>query len=419
MTDFLQDVLAAKLILVQSDMELEKLEAAVDSVSKLLSSRPTEFSKMLLLAPGLPSVHGDAFLDDVLTLTSKEWRTIATKYPGKPTEFLKSVLWCALVKLANDETAYGRALGVTLPVIGRNLDAASEVVALWQKCVDQFQTSYEQWAEDSWSVPSAVSIPGIKLPDEATKPISASRGSVSAEQLSKFLQPAFSAQTADQSENLDNGNPHGMNVPYQWGAHAATTISKVLAGGFADALAVKIDGPDLDKLSAGIERYVEGASQRIVSAVSGQDLRTRLLWWKESEYSPSARKPWSELSDAELVIHSAIDLAKWLPDGTPPSAFHFICSALPFEISEEIDLAGWVNAAKDVSLDEIYDAPSDQWSGRYTIEILDAKAAATTTGHPFSGEHSVSPRDMLDTLLREILAIRILSQIKATRKPRV
>lgn len=419
MTDFLQSVLAAKLISVQSDPELEKLEAAVDSVSKLLSSRPTEFSKMILLAPGLPSSHGDVFLDDVLTLTTKEWRTIATKYPGKPTEFLKSVLWCALVKLANDETAYGHALGVTLPVIGRNLDVPSEVGILWQKCVDQFQKNYEQWAEDSWSVPSAILIPGIKLPDEATKPVSVSGGSVSAEKLSKLLQPAFSIHTADQSEAFDNGNPHGMNVPHQWGAHAATTISKVLAGGFASALAVKIDGPDLDKLSVGIERYVEGASQKIVSAVSGQDLRTRLLWWKESEYSPSARKPWSELSDAELVIHSVIDLAKWLPDGTPPSAFHFIRSALPFENSEKIDLAEWTTTAKDVSLNEVYDAPSDQWSGRYTIEILDAKAAATISEHPFGSDHSVSPRDMLDTLLREILAIRILSQITATRKPRI
>ena len=416
--DILQRAFSAELIkAATSDDEFEKIEAAVAKVSLLLASRPTEFLTAVYLASGSGDTES-ALLSDVYTLLKKEWRTVVTRYPGFPIQMVRAILLCAVVELADKKDDFAAAFGLLLPNVQPHLDGRNDVIAIWKDLAKQFQRSYENKAEARWSVPASIELPELELSDDASRKIETSRKGLNAQALAGALLPAFT-NSNNEGEGLEGGNPHTPQQGEPWATHAANRLASVLTGPLSQGLATNITAPDSEALASELSEHLRIVVGKLLSAVEGQDLRTRLLWWKESGYSPSGCSAYDKFDPSERILRSVADLSSWLPRHTPPSAFHFIRGALDFDDDTEVAIADLASdEAREVLVDH-NPKGNTQWEGRSLLQFLDASEGVDAGVFALKEDRMRDPHDLVEHLLREILALRILADVKPGKKPRM
>ena len=68
--------------------------------------------------------------------------------------------------------------------------------------------------------------------------------------------------------------------------------------------------------------------ERVAGATLGLELRSRLLWWKEAFYSPSARLSYRDLTAEIAAPLMAYDYQAPLPALTPVSVVAFLRETL-------------------------------------------------------------------------------------------
>lgn len=416
--DILQKAFSAELIkAATSDEEFGKIEAAVSKVALLLASRPTEYVTAVYLAAGSGEAKSN-LLTDVYTLVQKEWRTVVVRYAGFPTQMVRAILLCAVVELARKNDEFASALGLLLPNVQPHLEGKDDVIALWKDIAEEFQRSYERKAEDRWGVPTSIDLPELELSEDASREIEVSRKGLNSQSLTSALLPAFTSANND-GEALEGGNPHAPQSGAPWATHAANRLASVLAGSVSQNLAPSISAPDSKALANELADHMRTVVGRLLSAVEGHDLRTQLLWWKESGYSPSGRAVYEKFGPSEKIVRSVADLSSWLPRHTPPSAFHFIRDALEFDDEVVVtisDLAG--DEAREVLV--VHDTKTrTEWEGRSLLQVLDPSNGVGVDRFALDQDRMRDPRDLVEHLLREILASRILVDVKPAKKPRM
>lgn len=415
--DILQKAFSAELIkAATSDDEFEKIEAAVTKVSLLLASRPTEYLTAVYLASGSGETES-ALLSDVYALIKKEWRTVVTRYPGFPTQMVRAILLCAVVELADKKDDFAAAFGLLLPNVQPHLDGRDDVIAIWKDLAEQFQRSYENKAETRWGVPALIELPELELSADASRKIETSRKGLNAQALAGAILPAFTGSN-NEGEGLEGGNPHAPQQVAAWGTHAANKLATVLAGSVSQGLVTNITSPDSEALASELSEHLRIVVGKLLSAVEGQDLRTRLLWWKESGYSPSGHAAYNKFAPSERVLRSVADLSSWLPRHTPPSAFHFIREALDFGHDTEVTIADLASDKTREVLSDPNPKGKTEWEGRSLLQILDASEAVDADSFALKEDRMRDPRDFVEHLLRETLALRILADVKPSKKPR-
>lgn len=419
--DLLERYLSAQLISAQSDEELAKIESAVSRFSKVVAHRPSRFIAALYAAvvPEAPASSG--VLDEVHEVLREEWRTLASRYPGKPTELLRVICLCSLVSLATQEEYWADALGMLLPSVEPLVDRGADDAEIWQALVAEFQAKFEGRAEAEWAVPSSVDLPDLQLSEDAARSFTFTGGSINKDKLNTLILSAFVNTDPTTNEQLQDGNPNSPQQHPQWGNHAGQRLGSVLAGPMAKALQGTIEAPDTTALASQIAEYVQDALQALSSAVHGQDLRTRLIWWRESGYSPGSQRAYSSMSPEAVAIQTAIDMARWLPNRTPPSAFYFLRNSVRTFLShsdDQITLATYRDTALelDLSLDRFANEVGTDVATLF--EVLDSGSIADCSRTVFQETTRMSPEDVAVHLLREILASRILGEIKPGRKPK-
>ncbi|WP_022696791.1 GTPase-associated system all-helical protein GASH [Euryhalocaulis caribicus] len=416
--DILQKVFSAELIkTATSDEEFEKIEASVSVVAKLLASRPTEYVGALYLAAG--AGQGESpLLSEVFELVKKKWRTVVMRYPSFPTQMLRAILLCAIVKLASEKDEFAAAIGLILPNLQRYVTGKEDVIALWQYIADEFQRKYEESSERQWSVPASVKLPTLELSDEASREFEMKRKGLNSSRLASAILPALTDTDSESGEEVENGNPHQPQSGGPWARHAANEIAAVLSGPVAQGLASEISAPDTQALANELGDHLEIVVSRLLSAVVGQDMRTRLLWWKESGYSPSARSPYRNMQPVETVLHAVADLATWLPNYAPPSAFRFVHDALPFHDGAKVQIDDLLVSDASRVVSSLHGTITNQWSTRTLLEVVDPATSDSPENFLLTDLVTQDPKALVEHLLREVLALRVLSGVKPVTKPR-
>jgi hypothetical protein len=79
-----------------------------------------------------------------------------------------------------------------------------------------------------------------------------------------------------------------------------------------------------------VDEIQETVRESIQSLLTGferfaiRDAKSELLWIRMSLYSPSARRSYRELSDCDILLHSALDISRMVASCAPPSVDFFL-----------------------------------------------------------------------------------------------
>lgn len=418
--DLIEEYLNAKLISAQTEEELQKIEASVAAFAKVLAHQPTRMPAALQAVTSPDAQVCQGILDEAHALVRKEWRTIASRYPERPTELLRVVVLAAVISLARENELWADVVGLLLPTILPFLDREAKDALIWQRLIDEFQGGYERRAEKTWSVPASISLPDFELSDEVRAAVTLGGSVIDADQMRRAIAPAFTNEL--EGEALENGNPHqAQGHQPRWADHASTRLGSLLAGNYAETVRGQISGPNFEALAAELEAYIANVVERITAAVHGQDLRTRLLWWKESSYSPMSQLSYCSLTTEKAAIQAALDLGQWLPNRTPPSAFHFLRGAVDTFVAKpdkEVRLEAYQLAAADLTLSSIYSDRSGSQGAVPLTAVFDNGSVSDWSSTVFDKDTTMRPAMVAEHILREILADRILAGIKPARKPK-
>lgn len=146
--------------------------------------------------------------------------------------------------------------------------------------------------------------------------------------LLKKLEAATGPQ--NQAGQPTSGNPHWPTSNtqawvYEFSKRMADTIGEALntvAKG-SQVEPIDLSGP-LNGLSEAVSSYVDSTLKTLSAATAGLQRRTNLIWWKESLYSPSAKKSYRGMPTSTAAALMSFDLHRQVPTFSPASVAAFL-----------------------------------------------------------------------------------------------
>jgi hypothetical protein len=182
----------------------------------------------------------------------------------------------------------------------------------------------EQKAVELWRRPSART--SFRMPARSAtelKPLE--RISYRKESLAGDIEEAASQGIG----NLSLSNPRlGQNSPEAWVSSMAPAVASVIAAAVATGGNMVIDRINEARLvsSEGMKDFAATIGDKVREALAelertagGRDLRSDLLWWRQSLYSPSQRGSYRDLEFHHALLALAFDLHVLVPALTPHS----------------------------------------------------------------------------------------------------
>ena len=287
---------------------LAHLQGAISTTAEALAAgeRPRVPSTVLTAfdenTPGESSVMAGA-TDRLLA----EWPLFPNAFPTAPVEVLRTIALAGLAEAAAREPRvmqgawYTARTAVEVLTPGRWADTVAAVMGGWRGPVDAAIRA--QWVPTSAT--ASIRMPALtpiakdatigintKVRERATE-IAASGNW---QTFSQELTPAFAGLVAD-----------------------LVSVSEILAAE-AQRRAVGQVKEFATELGARLRETI-GAQEQAVAAI---ELRSTLMWWKESRYSDRLGCRYDDLSGADLAIAAAHDLHLLVPEVAPVSVEHVL-----------------------------------------------------------------------------------------------
>lgn len=390
----LQDFLICGLIDIgEQDQRLEWLEAAADALAKgfLKSKRKLVNATLVALDGGLP--ENEPVFDAVEAAVLTQWKALRAKYPDRPRQILRAVIFRALEINQGEEAAASIVwlVGGTFLPHARMGNERPYI----EKLITTLGNTAEEAAVARWMAAppeKAVKIPALKLKAEGSevKPLNV-----------KWMQDALGAAAG--SGTVVDGYPNNTfqiyNYQQQWAQHFGTHGGKAIVEAFNASLQ-----PLLTHVAGTMTRFASALEEHgtaLIAAVrdtlrqstenqSARERRTALLWWRQTLYSPSRRRGYRGMATGPLVILTAFDLHEQVPPFSPQSV-EFLLREVVREVSgadAAIDggqlLAGLRETASSSGLADLdlLGASPDESTGRICLasfigEVLAGRASAS------------------------------------------
>jgi hypothetical protein len=302
-----------------------KLAAAADALGKRLSDQPESVVPYLYAALDTKASPEDAAISAARGLVQEQWRSFASVFTSTPVLLMRAVILDAIVAAAKTNDACAAIVALLIGSALPNLHLGREA-PVWHQTFSQIADEVGRRAEAEWSVPSTIALPPLSLAGlEEVTPTFAFP-----EVNKESLEVGFAAAVGPQNASGQNtgGNAHWPNAGQPWShqfpASAASAVKETLDG----VLQSGEEGIDLTKfssaLAATVSAHVEKSLAQVTAATRGLELRSRLLWWKEALYSPTARTSYRRLGSVEVPGIMAFDYHRPLPAVAPGSVTVFL-----------------------------------------------------------------------------------------------
>lgn len=393
------------------------LTGAVGTLSEFLSSEAGGAEVVSFTIVGLDpeTPPDDPIFDRVTKAVVEEWPTYGNVYRGdRPRQLLRMVVLAAIDAAAAFDGAVAAAAWYTASnwlTLGPTLEGALGAF------VARLGLQTEEQAVELWKRPSTET--SFRMPSRTIaemKPLSTF--TLKKDLITGDLQESI----AEGITNLRINSQYGRNNPDAWVTEmvpklAAVILSAATSGGNAainrinEAGLVSAEG--MKEFAASIGDKVREALAEAERAASGRDLRSDLLWWRQSLYSPSQRGSYRDLDTRQAVLVMAVDLHVLVPTLTPHSVeFVLRETARASGLDAEIGLADLVALARD---------HRDLWSERYPtsvperprrVPVLTAALAEHGGAEDWLGPASaasLSAPDAAVWLFRELQASRLVA----------
>lgn len=248
-----------------------------------------------------------------------QWETFHNAFPEVPAEILRAILLSAVTTAATAAPQIKSAGWYVLRSVTERLGTAR-----WTTVVSRLAAEWNDAAsatiEAMWSPPSpatTVRMPSIAKFEEKTIPLRNSTARKEAARIEEvggnyttFASELQSTYT-QQIESLVGASEILAATAHQRSIEAVRTFAHELGGRLRDTLA---------------------AQEAVVESIR---LRSELLWWYQTRFSPIMQVPYAELDAHDLPIVAAADLHQLMSKVAPLAAEHILSEVVSTLTSEE------------------------------------------------------------------------------------
>lgn len=316
----LQEFLDANLLPITDEAYFEKIKKTADEIAKKLSKNKEKVLRYTLTAmdPDIPANNPDVI--EVKEIITKNWKTFSTNSKDTPITFIRAVMLEALQTVSND-TSFASLIWLT----GRNIQPHFKLIGKEKELISNFLLSLgsemEKKATESWPLPS-----GAKL-QELSIEIEEFTGAIIDKVTLQELFIWASGPTDEQGKSpVKDPNPHWTNVAPNWShafaPKAATAISQEVNK------VLKVQAEELSAIHTQIQEAINKLLVQTQTEIFEKnrmlEIRTQLLWWKESCYSVSLNQSYRGQKNGILQILLAHDYSTFVPTIYPASADYFL-----------------------------------------------------------------------------------------------
>ena len=421
------------------DDKLDRLRQTAADLSAILGKTPAKASSFTLVAfdPGVSTT--DPTIIEVGDALRNRWETYINTFAETPVTVFRAMLLDGLVQTCRRN----EAVAVAFAASARNVLPFTETSGeeeIWADVVREIEDQVEARAEREWVTPDSISVPDPKFEPPSGVEIKILSKKVDKNTLGQRLRAAAGPTYyhPERGGVNTNGNPEwARDTGGQWvsefgtraGAAVAETINRTIGS-------LSVEAPDLLGVAGDMigvmSEHLTTTLQAVSDATAGLQRRTRLLWWKESLFSPSARNSYREMSTFDAAVLMAFDIHRQIPTFSPTSVAAFLRETvigLPtVDQEQKFRLRDLVDNTRDAAtLAELKTEARNLVSaraGRGPILALVAHPEATrqVDDRAFRDFVGVSPDTMLSLpdwsvwIFRELQAARAIAEAAAPKR---
>lgn len=316
----LQDYLNANLLSITDDGDVKKLKKSADDISKKLVKSKTKIVSYTLavIDPNISVDNTD--IEEVKEIIIKNWSTFTTNAKDTPLTYIRAVMLGALSSISDDAN-----YSLLIWFASRNIVRYSKLVGKEKEIIIEFianlgnninQKAYREWVLSDNDSLSKISF--------ELKEISAYL--VNKETLQKYLEDAAGPTNSEGVANFDSPNPYWPSNPTNWSYQFPSRAAKGIKNVIDTSLKVIVSFVNENKhtIQNSLNKTLEELQKEITNRTKSLQLRSELLWWKESGYSPCTDRSYDELDKSILEIVLAYDYSSFIPVIYPKSVDYFL-----------------------------------------------------------------------------------------------
>lgn len=316
----LQEFLNSNLLPITDEGYFEKLKKTSEAIAKKLNKNKAKvFSYTLAsLDPNVPAYNPDVI--EVKELIIKNWKTFSTNSKDTPLTYIRAVMLEAL-EIVSKETNFACLIWL----IGRNIQKHFKLIGKEKELITNFLLTLgkeiENKAMDSWSLPSETKLQELNIDIKELTGVTVDKA---------ILQKRF--------VHASGPNDEGGDVPYQnptnvWPNSGESWVHQFVpkaAKSISDMVdkALKEQSKELSvnqtQIIDAVNKLLTKTQGEILEKNSLLQMRTQLLWWKESCYSVSLNQSYRGQPNGLLQILLANDYSTFVPVIYPTSVDYFL-----------------------------------------------------------------------------------------------
>ncbi|MGM0582546.1 MAG: GTPase-associated system all-helical protein GASH [Bacteroidota bacterium] len=419
--NFLQLTLKSGLFDIgDSDERLKWLQQSVTALVKVLKKNYSLLPKYSLVALDPNISEKEPILSDVEKIVTKYWTALRGKYPDMPRNIHRGVIINALMLLGSEDPVAARIIYLTSTNFYpyTKLGKEKEIVHI---LLTQLGEIAETHAVEEWSLIEEE--PKLRIGSLKISNLNLGVASINEEKLREGLKTAVS-----NNPQTNQGSNHGGNS--SWGDHFADEASESIANSLDNAFdklsksltPETIENP-INKFFTSFKKSLDENLKSSFASIVAVERRSKLLWWKETLYSPSFKKSYREVSNAVLPILMGSDLNEQVAKITPISVDYLLRDTLLIlneKKGEKIKFKDFFNSiTKDSSKSEITNLlpEIDESDGRISITdfmILflndKAKLKDFTESTGIKQDDEISIEDLSVSIFHDLLTKRLSSK---------
>jgi hypothetical protein len=324
----LQEFLNRRLFEVGGDDDrLRRLDKAAAELAKTMSRRQEAIAYTLLaLDPQASSTEPHA--EHTMAALVKQWNAIRDHYGETPIVVIRAVAAEALRRAARSDPAVAAIVWYTAASYAPHVPLDESEAEVWKALLGEIGRAAEKYAVELWE--ERLGGEGLAVPMPALPTIAIRPGKLDVNALKNALVAAAGSSGGDVGSverNPHNPCAHSVQGPWvmQMGTRSAAAISSAVNTALSKTA---IDGNDsLPQALADYLGEVAAAVQRSLAPLHAARLQTRLVWWKEAEYSESLEVGYRDMDAALAALAIATDLHAQVPAYTPRSVDYFLVAA--------------------------------------------------------------------------------------------
>jgi hypothetical protein len=311
---YIQPLLKSGLLdLGDSDERLAHIEASIADLATKLSSQLALLPEFALVALDPEAPADNNALANTEEIVAGRWKALRSKFPDTPVQLLRAVILHALYNVGVSDPLKARIIYMTsanffpYAKLGREKKVVADILM-------ELGGITERHAAEEWSFME-------EAPELAI-------GKLSIEGL-KIGEISIDKSALREKLILATKHPQSHN-PYQhidsWATNFADNASEGIvssvSSGFEQLKNSLAPGSISDPINKFFSDFRDGLNEVLKSShasIRAVERRSKLLWWKQSLYSPSLKNSYRSVAKHMQPIVMAVDLVEQLPTISPVS----------------------------------------------------------------------------------------------------